>query len=573
MLAIVAVLWATTDDRHAGVIADGRQMAWTAIALTESGTIGQTRYRDLTVPRPQGDAVSRYGIAMSLAQVPAALLAPVVERSLGPGSSQPLFIVSSFLFVMLTAVFAAAAARALGASARGERIALVLATIGSPLAAYAALDLSEPLQAACLAAAYLAALRRHGALAGLAVGLAVLTKSSLLVVAPLACLPLLAAPRDERRRIILHALATFGACLFTWLVLEVDRFGRPFASYGGEGFTHPFVDGLWRLLVGVNKGILWYFPAIVAVAFALRSRRIWHERGLAVAGAILPFAALLALAAPWWAWDGAFGWGPRLIVPAIPLLAACAAVEIETWTLAPRAILLGASVLVNVPPLLAHPAAIAQEELAETWPEVSPDVAARVPPFARRRDGETWRVVPHVVRSTVASASPLVEVPRSFVRQPAWHAWGRGFLPSDADRPYGRVYDRGLADQVMRAQHMRDLLTADRLARKLSALAPDGFSDALLMETYRLQHRDQDAVNYLTSLPVERRQHPAINVVLALWERDRGNEQGARAFLESVAHAFPDSPVQRAVKAPLPQWPADFATITEDDALRVGSSN
>jgi len=125
----------------------------------------------------------------------------------------------------------------------------------------------------------------------------------------------------------------------------------------------------------------------------------------------------------------------------------------------------------------------------------------------------------------------------------------------------------------MRAQHMRDLLTADRLARKLSALAPDGFSDALLMETYRLQHRDQDAVNYLTSLPVERRQHPAINVVLALWERDRGNEQGARAFLESVAHAFPDSPVQRAVKAPLPQWPADFATITEDDALRVGSSN
>ena len=32
------------------------------------------------------------------------------------------------------------------------------------------------------------------------------------------------------------------------------------------------------------------------------------------------------------------------------------------------------------------------------------------------------------------------------------------------------------------------------------------------METNRLQHRDQDAVNYLTSLPVERRQHPAINV-------------------------------------------------------------
>ena len=54
-----------------------------------------------------------------------------------------------------------------------------------------------------------------------------------------------------------------------WLWFELDRFGRPLASYGGEGFTHPFIDGAWRLLIGPNRGLLLYFPALaLAVAAA-----------------------------------------------------------------------------------------------------------------------------------------------------------------------------------------------------------------------------------------------------------------------------------------------------------------
>jgi len=103
-------------------------------------------------------------------------------------------------------------------------------------------------------------------------------------------------------------------------------------------------------------------------------------------------------------------------------------------------------------------------------------------------------------------------------------------------------------------------------------LAPDGFADALMMETFRLGQREQDAVSYLTGLPLERRSHPAINVVLALWERDRGSESTARAFLQSSGQAFPDSPVQTALTSPLSAWPSDFATMTEDVALQIPSA-
>ena len=575
LLAITAVLFLTTDDRHPGVIADGRQMDWTAIAMTESGTIGQARARDLTVPRPGGDAVSRYGMAMSVAHIPAAVLAPVVERRNGAGSSQPLFLVAPFVFLLIASVAAADAARALGASIRGERVAIVLATLGSPLASYAAFDTSETLQAAALAIAFCASLRRQPVIAGFAAGIAVLTKSSLLFVAPSACLPLLAPthlrqkqrePARSRSVLLRRAAMSFSVCLAVWLSLELTRFGRPLAGYAGEGFTHPFFDGLWRLLIGLNKGLLWYFPAIVAVAVSLGRR---GRRPLVLAGGLIPLLGLLMMSAGWWAWDGAFGWGPRLLVPAVPMLASIAALELERWPRAAAKALLAASVVVNVPPLLQHPVVSMQQELGQPWPEVPAAIAMQVPFFARRHDGSTWRVVPHVITSRHLRQTPFVTLPLGFAAEPQWRTWGAGFFPTNLERTYGRVYDAGLADQVLRAQQLRDLALAERLTRKLLALAPDGFADALMMETFRLGKREQEAVAYLTGLPLERRQHPAINVVLALWERDRGSESTARAFLTSSASAFPDSAVQAAITSPLSAWPADFATITEDISLQI----
>jgi hypothetical protein len=131
------------------------------------------------------------------------------------------------------------------------------------------------------------------------------------------------------------------------------------------------------------------------------------------------------------------------------------------------------------------------------------------------------------------------------------------------------VYDAALIDQVLRAQQLRQSDRALELAQKLEALAPSGLADALLLESYRLLQRKPDAIAWLTQLPVERRQHPAINVVLALWDRDEGKDEEAHALLRSSAASYPSSPVTRAVDSPLSAWPADFASMTADPTLDV----
>ena len=199
-VAIVAALFA--DDRRVGRIGDARQVIETAVAMVTTGELGVARgIGDETIPRPGGDASARYGLGMSVAQVPAAALAPSFESAFGPGGSQSLFLLAPILFGLLAAGAAGRAARLLGAGERGQAIAVLLASLGSPLGGYFASDLSEPLQAACLAGAFVAALesrrqetrRRSVAWAvvgGLCAGAAVLTKSNLVAVAPFALLPL-----------------------------------------------------------------------------------------------------------------------------------------------------------------------------------------------------------------------------------------------------------------------------------------------------------------------------------------------------------------------------------------------
>ncbi|MEO6238977.1 MAG: glycosyltransferase family 39 protein [Vicinamibacterales bacterium] len=625
-IAIAAVLCLAVDAALVGRIADGRQMIFTAVAITESGSLGQARSRDLTVPRPAGDSVSRYGLGMSLAQVPAAALAPAIEERRGPGSSQWLFLIAPFVMVLASGLLAARIARDLSGRASTGRAALLLATIASPFGVYAAMELSEPLQALALTATFAFALRAavtpapsrarsQAILAGVAVGVAVLTKSSLLAVAPLALLPLLCVPRDRvppadgrpRRsggpkgppNIDVGRVFRAGPVLWgflpiatVWLYFEIARFGHPFAGYAGEGFTHSFVDGAWRLLVGPNKGLLFYFPAtVVAVAALVHACRCDRPRAIVLAGAILPAFALWLLAAPWWAWHGVDGWGPRLLVPGIPLLAAAAAVGMAEWRPLWRAALIALSILINVPPLLQHPTTVVRYTWACAWPEADAQTAAGLPHFARRQAGGRTVMPPDQVLASTSSASPFIVLPWFFqaahadgadgaarLAAPPWLSARPDIRPpsgwSDGDvafliHPAFAVYAAALTDQVLRAQQLREGDRALELALKLERLAPDGFADALLLESYRLLRRKDAAIDWLTQLPLERRLHPAINVVLALWERADGREEQARALLRSSAPSYPGAPLQRAVDSALVAWPADFAAMTADPSLEV----
>lgn len=598
-----AVLWWATDPGVVGRIADGRQMIFTAVAITETGSLGQARSRDLTVPRAEGDSVSRYGLAMSLAQVPAAALAPLVEDRDGAGASQWLFLVAPFLMVLACGLLASVIVKDLGGRPAAQRAAFLLATLASPFGVYAATDLSEPLQALALTAAFAAALRASASrppprsmawslLAGALVGLAIFTKSSLAVVAPMTLTPLLRVPRDRARPMVVAAIAGFVPVAAVWLYFDVARFGRPFAAYPGEGFTHSFLDGAWRLMVGPNKGLLLYFPAtVIAVAAFVRACRADRSRALVLAGAVLPTIVLWLIAAPWWAWHGVDGWGPRLLVPGIPLLAAAAALDLGAWRAPWRVTVIALSLLINVPPLLQHPTTVVRYMWGCAWPTVDAQTAEGLPHFAKRELDGRVVVVPDQVLAAVPSASPFIVLPWFFraahaepaaraarLNHPPWLSAHPDIRPTPpmseqeaaiVARPTFAVYDAALVDQILRAQQLRHGDRALELSRKFERLAPSGLADALLLESFRLLGRKEDAIEWLTHLPIERRQHPAINVVLALWDRDDGKEQEARALLGSSAPNYPGGVIERAVRAPLSAWPADFASMTADPGVQV----
>ncbi|MFI5119370.1 MAG: hypothetical protein ACHQM4_03110, partial [Thermoanaerobaculia bacterium] len=137
----------------------------------------------------------------------------------------------------------------------------------------------------------------------------------------LAVAPLLACAlfgRRKQKEFSWPLLFSFSGILLLWALFEFVRFGTLFGGYAGETFSYPFFTGLLRLTVLPNKGLFWYAPIVLLapVGFLLLRRR---DARLALASAASALSLLLTASA-WWAWDGQAGWGPRLLLPALPPL-------------------------------------------------------------------------------------------------------------------------------------------------------------------------------------------------------------------------------------------------------------
>lgn len=623
LLALLLILAATAEERTFGTITDEEQMLRTAVSMAEFGEIGLARGAAFTVHRPGGDAVSPYGIGQSLAEVPAAVLASGWERRFGPGSSQTLFVGLELLLVAAAALGAALLAEALGASAGGVLLALFGTALASPLWAYVATGFSEPLQAAALVFALLFAVRagrpgeaRAGTwsvAAGALSGVAVLTKGMNITLVPLVLAPLFVG-RDSRGARLVRAALGFLPPFSVFLSFEFARFGRPFASYGGQGFTHPPLDGLWRLLVGVNKGLLWYFPLLVvsAAGVAVLART---ARAAAVVGITGTLALLVALASAWWAWDGTVGWGPRLLVPAVPLLAAAAGIACVGRWRRPAWALLGLGVALNglgvlqtqagadayVSPL---PPVVLSRAEAKRYPadfvQLRPDGSGRIDrqhlasedaalaPFRlhafliqsrlgadsslevkRRQATPPWAASRPDLSLAGGEAPPAAVVSLvNYDRQPfSWpHLFAASPRPLDerADA-FAAAWDGAIADQILRALDVGRPDRALALGERLFELTPSGYAAALYAEGLRASGRRETLEAFLRSLPPEFRASPSLGVVQALAARDAGDEAAARRILGEVARVFPRPALVAALDRPLAGWPPNLHAMTGEN--------
>ena len=92
--------------------------------------------------------------------------------------------------------------------------------------------------------------------------------------------------------------------------------GYQFAA--GEGFTYPLLDGLYGTLLSPYRGLFWYNPLLL---LAIPGWFMLRRKVGALAWLCLALTCIQALLfASWWSWYGGIVWGPRFLLPAIPLM-------------------------------------------------------------------------------------------------------------------------------------------------------------------------------------------------------------------------------------------------------------
>ena len=168
-------------------------------------------------------------------------------------------------------------------------------------------------------------------LAGLCLGLAVLVKPANAIYLPLPAFYLLwllwrSTPPPAARR-PLYAALPFGLGLLPGLALTAGynalRYGTPFTfGYEQEGFTTPLLTGLYGLILSPGKGILWFAPPVVLGVIGLGVWLRGPDTGRRAEAALIAGQAAIVLGfhALWSSWEGNIAWGPRLILPIVPLL-------------------------------------------------------------------------------------------------------------------------------------------------------------------------------------------------------------------------------------------------------------
>jgi hypothetical protein len=164
---------------------------------------------------------------------------------------------------------------------------------------------------------------------GLGVGAAFLTRVATapaiaVLLAVFACGPGRALARRRAWGMLAAALLPAAAGLASVLALNHARFGDALetgygrAVFSGTFFAYPWWAGLAGLLVSPAKGLVWHAPGILlagAGAWALwrRGERLVALLAIGVAAAvILPVTVLQT-------WHGAWTYGPRYVLPAMPM--------------------------------------------------------------------------------------------------------------------------------------------------------------------------------------------------------------------------------------------------------------
>ncbi|MFQ5927478.1 MAG: hypothetical protein ACE5MH_08605 [Terriglobia bacterium] len=316
-------------------------------SLAQSGTLAVPQARQLGAwygkEGRDGLPYGPYGPAHAMVLVPSYGFGKLLTRAPGvPSGSADL--VTGFSVVSFQAVLAALAVvlfhtllGRLGVSPTRALLVSFGLAFATPLWSYAGTLFSEAWTTLLLLAAAVAVERSTraeqvqpapAAVAGVLLALAILTRAVHALAAVLFGAALLFGPGERARR--WHAFVCLGGTsavgLAAYLLYNHSLFGSPFDfGYPQEtdtgttvlAFNQALSVGIFGFLLSPGKSVILFAPPLLAAVAGLP--RLWqHRRPLAMI-AIAPLLAYLFLYAGYRHWEGGYCYGPRYLVPLIPL--------------------------------------------------------------------------------------------------------------------------------------------------------------------------------------------------------------------------------------------------------------
>lgn len=209
----------------------------------------------------------------------------------------------------------------------------LLAVFSSPVWAYSRQLYSENLQGLMLVLSILTWIKVREqptkwmfTLGGAVLGGLIHTKTPFFVVPLVVVFWFFAGEPSWRRTRDFLIFGALGALPFlvAWGWYNDLRFGSWLAlGYSNQraatiGFGTPFLAGAHGLLFGSGKSLFLYAPLALLALFGVPALHRADRRSFWLMA--VPVIALFVVTAKWWAWSGDWGWAPRLLVPAYPVL-------------------------------------------------------------------------------------------------------------------------------------------------------------------------------------------------------------------------------------------------------------
>ncbi len=338
LFVIVFTISLFTYDMKVDLTPDGTQMFQVTKGLVHHGKLLAEQDDGTLIP-------VRYGITPSIAMVPFYATGAAFAHMQGVAYTPEKALQWSYLTgpfsLALQAVLLFLAGVELGFRKRTS-LAVALIYVFTTFAwGLVNWDFSEPIAGVLITAGFLVLLRygRRGGLpslaaSGLLFGFAFLARPTLIAVLMAPFIYLLVAGWSGRKagdeqphspwfRDLVLKIGVVGAPIAAAVAFQLWFNFYRFGSITKIGYdanevfvANPF-KGIYGLLVSPGRGVLIYAPALIISAVFFR--RFWRRNSPAGAFIITAAIAIFLISAFWYGWFGGNTWGPRFLLPVLPL--------------------------------------------------------------------------------------------------------------------------------------------------------------------------------------------------------------------------------------------------------------